>query len=776
MKKSYHRPAGLLAILGLALAGLIGTTGPQAHAAASPPRTIPALQQWTPGTGTSYTFGPTSHIVVDSTYASQLAASSATLADDVKQLTGVTVAQTTGTAGSVAAGDIFLTLGSTDTGLGAEGYSLSVGTSIKVQAATDAGAFYGTRTVLQLLKQSATVPAGTARDWSSYAERGLMVDAGRKYFSVSWLQNQIKDMAYLKLNYLHLHLSDNLGFRLESATHPEIVSAQHYSKQEITDLIAFAAKYHVTVVSELDMPGHMDTILAAHPELKLRAADGSTPDGGNIDLSNPASYQLMKDLITEYLPLFPSGYWHLGADEYGADYARYPQLAAYAKQQYGASAKPKDVFYGFIRWADAVVRGAGKAMRVWNDGIASGDGTIAVAADITVDYWYTYGLTPQQLVTAGHRVQNGSWTPTYYVLGGAKPDTAYMYEQWNPGIFQGGATLTDPSKNLGSTLHVWCDNPNAETENQIAGGIMDPLRDLAQQTWGSPKPVSTFSAFQAVIAAIGHAPGWPADVAGGDLALNRPTTASSTETADFPAGNATDGSYGRRWSSQYADPQWLQVDLGATTGIGEVKLTWENAYAKAYQIQTSNDGATWTTIYSTTTGTGGVNDLTGLSGSGRYIRMNATQRATTYGYSLWEFEVYGATHPNPNLALGRPATASSTESNIATLGPSSAVDGGNTTRWASNYTDPQWLQVDLGATYSIGEVKLTWENAYAKAYQIQVSNDGATWTTIYSTTTGAGGVDDLTGLSGSGRYVRMYGTQRGTSWGYSLWEFEVHGG
>ncbi|MCX5208789.1 discoidin domain-containing protein [Kitasatospora sp. NBC_00240] len=131
-------------------------------------------------------------------------------------------------------------------------------------------------------------------------------------------------------------------------------------------------------------------------------------------------------------------------------------------------------------------------------------------------------------------------------------------------------------------------------------------------------------------------------MAGGDLALNRPTTASSTETADFPASNATDGSYGRRWSSQYADPQWLQVDLGATTGIGEVKLTWENAYAKAYQIQTSNDGATWTTIYSTTTGTGGVNDLTGLSGSGRYIRMNATQRATTYGYSLWEFEVHGA--------------------------------------------------------------------------------------------------------------------------------------
>ncbi|MEV4559321.1 discoidin domain-containing protein [Kitasatospora sp. NPDC049285] len=771
MKLPWHR-LGLLAVLSLASATIAGLTAPPpARAATSAPQTIPALQQWTAGS-TPYSFGTATRIVVDSAYASQLATDSALFADDIQQLTGVSVPKVTAAAGSVGPGDILLTLGASDPGLGTEGYTLSVGSSITVQAKADAGVFYGTRTLLQLLKQSPVIPGGSARDWSAKVERGLMVDVGRKYYSVGWLQDQVKEMAYLKLNYLHLHLSDNLGYRLESSTHPEIVSAQHYTKQEISDLIAFAAKYHVTIVPELDMPGHMDTILAAHPELKLRAADGSTPDAGDIDLSNPASYTLMKDLITEYLPLFPAAYWHLGADEYGVNYGQYPQLLAYARQQYGAGATAKDVFYGFVRWADGLVRGAGKTMRMWNDGIKSGDGTIPVAPDIIVDYWYNYGLTPQQLVTAGHLVNNGSWTPTYYVLGGSKPDTTYMYEQWNPGIFQGGTTITDQTRNLGSILHVWCDNPNAETERQVAGGIANPLRALAQQTWGSPKLVSTYGEFQQVITAVGHIPGWQVDVAAGDLALNRPATASSAETAGLTASNATDGSYGSRWSSLYSDPQWIQVDLGSVRTVGEVKLTWEAAYAKAYQIQVSDDGTTWTSIYSTTTGTGGVNDLTGLSGSGRYIRMLGTQRGTSWGYSLWEFEVYGA---SANLAAGKTALASSTESGLSRLAPSFAVDGDPATRWASDYSDPQWIQVDLGAVHTVNEVKLTWEAAYAKAYQIQVSDDGTTWTSIYSTTTGTGGVNDLTGLNGSGRYIRMLGTQRGTAYGYSLWEFAVYG-
>jgi hypothetical protein len=126
-----------------------------------------------------------------------------------------------------------------------------------------------------------------------------------------------------------------------------------------------------------------------------------------------------------------------------------------------------------------------------------------------------------------------------------------------------------------------------------------------------------------------------------------------------------------------------------------------------------------------------------------------------------------------NLALQRPVMASSREDpNVRP--PEEAVDGDYTTRWASAWSDPQWIQVDLGEVYSITQVVLHWESAYASAYQVQVSTNGTDWTTVYSTTTGDGGADDLS-VSGSGRYVRMYGTARGTPWGYSLWEFEVYG-
>ena len=261
------------------------------------------------------------------------------------------------------------------------------------------------------------------------------------------------------------------------------------------------------------------------------------------------------------------------------------------------------------------------------------------------------------------------------------------------------------------------------------------------------------------------------------LSQGKATTASSTENAGTPASDATDGNTGTRWSSAFSDPQWLQVDLGASASVDKVVLQWEAAYATAFQIQTSNDGTTWTSIYSTTTGTGGTQTLN-ITGSGRYVRLYGTARATQYGYSLWEFQVYGnlATGGGcgtANAALNQPATASSTEN--AGTPAADAVDGDTGTRWSSAFSDPQWLQVDLGSTQSICQVVLNWEAAYATAFQIQTSNDGTTWTSIYSTTTGAGGTQTLN-VSGTGRYIRMYGTARATQYGYSLWEFQVHTG
>ncbi len=134
-----------------------------------------------------------------------------------------------------------------------------------------------------------------------------------------------------------------------------------------------------------------------------------------------------------------------------------------------------------------------------------------------------------------------------------------------------------------------------------------------------------------------------------------------------------------------------------------------------------------------------------------------------------------ASTPTGNLALGQPVFASSQES--GSLGPAKAVDGNGSTRWASAAgVDPQWLYVDLGAVYAVDRVVLDWERAYGKAYQIQVSDTANAWVTVYSESNSDGGIDDIGFSPVNARYVRMLGTVRGTKWGYSLWEMEVHGG
>ncbi|HSX44981.1 MAG TPA: discoidin domain-containing protein [Candidatus Saccharimonadales bacterium] len=141
-----------------------------------------------------------------------------------------------------------------------------------------------------------------------------------------------------------------------------------------------------------------------------------------------------------------------------------------------------------------------------------------------------------------------------------------------------------------------------------------------------------------------------------NLALNHPATSSSVSGTGFEAAKAVDGNSGTSWNSvSRTDPQWLQIDLGSTTNINQVTVNWVSSnYAKSYQIQVSNDATNWTNIYSTTSGTGGTNDLTGLSGSGRYVRIYGTARSARKGsYSLSEVSVYGTatTVPAPTTDL-----------------------------------------------------------------------------------------------------------------------------
>ncbi|MCT9007678.1 discoidin domain-containing protein [Streptomyces rhizosphaerihabitans] len=271
----------------------------------------------------------------------------------------------------------------------------------------------------------------------------------------------------------------------------------------------------------------------------------------------------------------------------------------------------------------------------------------------------------------------------------------------------------------------------------------------------------------------------PAAAADLPLSQGKTATSSSDENGGTPAAYAVDGDTATRWSSAATDTQWLQVDLGASATITKVVLNWEAAYGSDYRVQTSPDGSTWTDIKTVTGGDGGTDTLD-VSGQGRYVRMYGVHRATPYGYSLWEFQVFGtsgtttpATCDAANAAQGKTATASSIEN--AASPASAAFDGNTGTRWASAFSDPQWVQVDLGATRDLCRIDLNWEAAYGKAFQVQASTDGQNWTNLKTVTDGTGGTASYD-VSGQGRYVRIYGTTRGTAYGYSLWEVAVHTG
>ncbi|WP_374705316.1 discoidin domain-containing protein [Paenibacillus radicis (ex Gao et al. 2016)] len=130
---------------------------------------------------------------------------------------------------------------------------------------------------------------------------------------------------------------------------------------------------------------------------------------------------------------------------------------------------------------------------------------------------------------------------------------------------------------------------------------------------------------------------------GTNLALNKTATASSVEGTGFEANKATDGNSSTRWASnEGSNNEWIYVDLGSTKSVNRVKLNWEAAYGKSYKIQVSDNTSSWTDAYSTTTGDGGIDDLTFTAKSGRYVRVLCSARGTAYGYSLYDFEVYGS--------------------------------------------------------------------------------------------------------------------------------------
>ncbi|MEU6664433.1 glycoside hydrolase family 20 protein [Streptomyces sp. NPDC046727] len=468
------------------------------------PRTIPAVRSHTPARGPGWQPRRGERVVV----------SDAGLADEGRLLAGELGLTYAGEKNDVRAGDVRLALGGA--GRNPESYTMTVrGGRVEISGPGEGGVFYGTRTLKQEVHGGGTAPEGVVRDEPAKPVRGFMLDIARKPFSESWIADRIRELGDLKYNELGLHFSDDQAFRIESSSHPEIVSPDHLTKAQVRRIVDLAASRHITVVPEIDSPGHLGAVLAAHPDLQLRNVNGVATRGA-IDISKDASAKIVDDLLNEYAGLFTGGQWHLGGDEYQAltvknPQASYPQLAAAARRKYGSAGSVADLATGWLNDRAATVRAHHRTLRAWNDGFFRNT-SVQPAEDLRVAYWTGKEIgarQPVEYLGAGRKMINYNDEFLYYVLGQPQtfvyPTGQRIYEQWNPRVLRG--TTAVPARYdgqiLGGSFAVWCDLAGSQTPRQIAAGIRMPLRATVQKLWDPGRPALSWADFRKLADRLG---------------------------------------------------------------------------------------------------------------------------------------------------------------------------------------------------------------------------------------------------------------------------------
>ncbi|MCC6681684.1 MAG: family 20 glycosylhydrolase [Phycisphaeraceae bacterium] len=267
------------------------------------------------------------------------------LVDALAQLTGWTLQLgELATAQEIPADCILLSRREADAALSDEGYQMMVGPEgVVISAAQPAGLFYGVQSLIQMLPmgwdgidssaESLPLPSVIIEDSPRYAWRGLMLDVSRHFFDVNFIKKYIDLLALYKLNRFHWHLTDEPGWRIEIKKYPKLTEigawrtepdgsryGGFYTQEQIREIVAYAAARHITVVPEIDMPGHIISAIASYPELGY--GDGETYEVAQIgkgrqplNVGRPVVYQFVYDVLDEICELFPSPWIHIGGDE-----------------------------------------------------------------------------------------------------------------------------------------------------------------------------------------------------------------------------------------------------------------------------------------------------------------------------------------------------------------------------------------------------------------------------------------------------------------------------
>lgn len=431
------------------------------------PFVIPSLQQWNGGHGT-WTLSGKTRIVVNPKVADGVAADAqytfmanpsnlkdfaASFQADIEAVTGhkveVVVSEHCGPD------DIFLTVGA-DGDLNNEGYVLDIDHGVRIQGATARGAFWGTRTLLQMFiladkgedrSHPIPIPKGRARDWPNYNERKFFQDVARKPIPMTDLREYATLASFFKMNTLHHHYNDNpavrtkalmpdwqekyAGFRLRSPNEPWTMYTSNdtsFTKDDLRGFQDFIKARGLDLIPEIDTPAHSLFITKHRPEWSIQ---NDTVRGDWLDLENQETWRFVEELWTEFVPYFDSREIHIGADEYNQDKGELVR-------------KYVNHFHDYFR------DNFNRTVRMWGSDVRL-PGTTEIQSNIHTDHWDWTFSNPVDLVRRGHKVSNLNAPDVYLVPRTAAYwdyiDNQQIYNNWEPWVFD-ILDKTNASRNL----------------------------------------------------------------------------------------------------------------------------------------------------------------------------------------------------------------------------------------------------------------------------------------------------------------------------------------
>lgn len=290
-----------------------------------------------------------------------------------------------------------------------EGYQLEIDEAgVRLTAKTETGLFYGKQTLLQLLTPNG-LPYVKINDHPRFPYRGLHLDVSRHFFDKEEVKKLMNAMSYYKLNTLHLHLTDAGGWRLQIDKYPKLTQegafrtqsdwrewwdngkdrqylkegtegayGGYYTKDDIRDMLAYAAEKHITIIPEIEFPAHSDEVFVAYPEL---CCAGKSHTSGDFCIGNPKTFEFMENVLTEVIELFPSEYIHIGGDEAGKNtWKTCPKCQALMKKEKLANVDELQSY--MIRKAEEFLNSKGRRLIGWDEILEGG-----LAPEATVMSW-----------------------------------------------------------------------------------------------------------------------------------------------------------------------------------------------------------------------------------------------------------------------------------------------------------------------------------------------------------------------------------------------------